>query len=228
MRLHHKGYIPLLVMLALLLCMVWLINLVFPVQSTIHYILYCAGVIFYFLCIRFFRRPYREVLPDPEQILSAADGHVVVIEEIQETEYFHDRRMQVSIFMSPLDVHVNWYPVSGEIIHTKYHHGSHIPAYRPKASMKNERMSIVIENEHGKPVMMTQIAGIMARRVFTTARPGSYVFQGEEAGIIKFGSRVDIILPKDSEIVVKLGQKVSACKTIIARFPDKNLFLQKS
>jgi phosphatidylserine decarboxylase len=225
MRLHQKGYIPLLVVLALLLGIIWLINLVFPAQSILHYILYSLGAIFYFLCIRFFRRPFREVMPDPGKILSAADGHVVVIEEIVETEYFHDRRLQVSTFMSPLDVHVNWYPVSGEILHTKYHRGSHMPAYRPKASMENERMSIVIENEHGKPVMMTQIAGIMARRVFTNAKKGSYVFQGEEAGIIKFGSRVDLILPLDTEILVKLGQKVSACKTIIAKFPDKNLFL---
>lgn len=225
MRLHNKGYIPLLVVLAILLFMVFLINLAFPEQSIIHYVLYGIGFIFYFMCIRFFRRPIREVLPGAGQILSAADGHVVVIEEIHETEYYKDRRMQVSVFMSPLDVHVNWYPVSGEIIHTKYHRGSHIPAYRPKASKENERMSIVIEYERGKSVMMTQIAGIMARRVYTNAKPASYVFQGEEAGIIKFGSRVDLILPIDSEILVKMGQKVNACKTIIARFPDKNIFL---
>jgi len=228
MRLHHKGYIPLLIMLAILLVIVWLINLIFPQQTIVHYILYCIGVIFYFLCIRFFRRPFREILPDSENILSAADGHVVVIEEICETEYFQDQRVQVSIFMSPLNVHVNWYPINGEILHTKYHRGSHIPAYRPKASLENERMSIVIENEPGKSVMMTQIAGIVARRVFTNAQAGSYVFQGEEAGIIRFGSRVDLILPKDTEILVKLGQKVRACETIIARFPDKSIFLQKS
>jgi phosphatidylserine decarboxylase len=221
MRLHRKGFVPLIIVLAILVCLVLLLNLFFPVQKTFHYILYGLGIIFYALCVRFFRRPFREVLPDPDKILSAADGHVVVIEEIFETEYFHDHRMQVSIFMSPLDVHVNWYPVSGEILHTKYHRGSHIPAYRPKASMDNERMSIVIENEHGKPVMMTQIAGIMARRVFTNAKEGSYVFQGEEAGIIKFGSRVDLILPKDAQILVKVGQKVCACKTVIARFPEK-------
>jgi phosphatidylserine decarboxylase len=153
---------------------------------------------------------------------------VVVIEEIYESQYFHDQRIQVSVFMSPLNVHVNWYPISGEIVHTKYHHGSHIPAYRPKASMENERMSIVVENEHGRRVMMTQIAGIVARRVFTNARTGSYVFQGEEAGIIRFGSRVDLILPKDAEIMVKLDQKVRACESVIARFPDKSLILQKS
>jgi phosphatidylserine decarboxylase len=204
--------------LAILLSLVFMINLVFPVQSIIHYILYGIGIIFYFMCIRFFRRPYREVLPDPDKILSAADGHVVVIEEVQETEYYHDRRIQVSIFMSPLDVHVNWYPVSGEIIHTKYHRGSHVPAYRPKASKENERMSIVIENEHGKSVMMTQIAGIMARRVFTNAKRSSYVFQGEEAGIIKFGSRVDLYFPVDAEVLVGLNQSVRACETVIAKF----------
>ncbi len=228
MRLHRKGYLPLLATLGLLLVAVLLINLVFPVQTFIHYILYGIGIIFYFLCIRFFRLPYREILPDPGNILSAADGHVVVIEEIYESQYFHDQRIQVSVFMSPLNVHVNWYPVSGEIVYTKYHHGSHIPAYRPKASMENERMSIVVENEQGQKVMMTQIAGIVARRVFTNAKTGSYVFQGEEAGIIRFGSRVDLILPKDAEIMVKLDQKVSACESVIARFPDKSLILQKS
>jgi phosphatidylserine decarboxylase len=211
---------PLLVTLAILLLLTWLINLAFPRQTLIHYVLYGIGIIFYFLCIRFFRRPTREILADSFNVISAADGHVVVIEEIEESTYFHDRRLQVSVFMSPLNVHVNWYPVSGEIMHTKYHRGSHIPAYRPKASMKNERMSIVIQNEHGKTVMMTQIAGMVARRVFTNAKTGSYVFQGEEAGIIRYGSRVDLILPPDAEIQVKLGQKVKACETIIAKFPD--------
>lgn len=225
MRLHSKGYLPLLVTLVILLIIVWLINLAFPRQTFIHYTLYGIGVIFYFLCIRFFRRPLRAVVTDADNILSAADGHVVVIEEICETEYFQDQRVQVSIFMSPLNVHVNWYPISGEILHTKYYRGSHVPAYRPKASLENERMSIVIENEQGKSVMMTQIAGIVARRVFTNAKTGSYVFQGEEAGIIRFGSRVDLILPKGSEIKVKLGQQVRACETIIAKFPDKSLFL---
>lgn len=217
MRLHYKGYGPLLGLLGILLVLVLIINLVFPHQTIIHYILYGIGFVFYLLCIRFFRYPHRFVEPKTDIVLSAADGHVVVIEEIVEQQYFHDRRMQVSIFMSPLDVHVNWYPISGEILHTHYYRGSHIPAYRPKASSENERMSIVIENEHGNSVLMVQIAGIMARRVFTTAKPGSYVFQGEEAGIIKFGSRVDLILPLSAEILVKKGQQVRACETPIAR-----------
>jgi phosphatidylserine decarboxylase len=221
MNLHRKGFAPLLVMLAVLLFIVLMINLAFPQQTIVHYILYGIGIIFYILCIRFFRLPFRVVQTDPENILSGADGHVVVIEKIFETTYFQDERIQVSVFMSPLNVHVNWYPISGEILYTQYHRGSHIPAYRPKASLENERMSIVIENEQGKSVMMTQIAGMVARRVFTNAKRGAYVFQGEEAGIIRFGSRVDLILPVDAEIMVLLGQNVKACETVIARFRDK-------
>jgi phosphatidylserine decarboxylase len=221
MRLHRKGFAPLIVTLVILLGVVWLINLAFPEQTPIHYFLYGIGVIFYFFCVRFFRRPYRAVNAGPEDILSGADGTVVVIEKIFESAFFHEERMQVSIFMSPLNVHVNWYPINGEILYTQYHHGSHIPAFRPKASLENERMSIIIENEHGKSIMMTQIAGIMARRVFTNAIKGAYVFQGEEAGIIRFGSRVDLILPLDAEIMVKLEQKVKGCETVIAKFRDK-------
>ena len=217
MRLHRKGILPLLVTLVILLILAWMINLVFPRQTIVHYILYGIGIVFYFFCIRFFRMPYRAVQTDPENIISGADGRVVVIEEIFERTFFHDQRIQVSIFMSPLNVHVNWYPISGEIKGTKYYRGSHLPAYRPKASLKNERMSIIIENEHGKSVLMVQIAGMVARRVFTNARPGSYVFQGEEAGIIKFGSRVDLILPIDAEVLVHHGQHVRACETVIAR-----------
>jgi phosphatidylserine decarboxylase len=220
MSLHPKGYLPLLITLAILLFLVWMINLVFPEQTIIHYILYGIGMVFYFLCVRFFRRPARNVQTDPELIFSGADGHVVVIEEIFDT-YFEEQRIQVSVFMSPLNVHVNWYPVSGEILYTQYHHGSHIPAWRPKASLENERLSIVIRNENGHSVMMTQIAGMVARRVFTNAKKGAYVFQGEEAGIIRFGSRVDLILPKDAEIKVKIGDHVRACETVIAKFQQK-------
>ena len=222
MRLHRKGILPLVVTLAILLILVWMINLVFPEQTIIHYILYGIGVIFYSLCVRFFRRPFRIVRSmDSEHVLSGADGHVVVIEEITESTFFKEKRIQVSIFMSPLNVHVNWYPISGEILYTHYHRGAHIPAYRPKASLENERMSIVIRNEHGNSVMMTQIAGMVARRVFTNAKNGAYVFQGEEAGIIRFGSRVDLILPADAEIMVQMGQKVKGCETVIARLKQK-------
>ncbi len=220
MRLHPKGYVPLLITLVILLGLLGLLNLLFPAQTYAHYILYWAAFTFYVLCVRFFRLPLRAVAVNPDHVISSADGHVVVIEKIYEQDYYHDERIQVSVFMSPLNVHVNWYPISGEILYTRYHKGSHIPAWRPKASQENERMSVVVENEHGRSVMMVQIAGLVARRVFTNAKPGAYVFQGEEAGIIKFGSRVDLILPKDAEVLVHLGQTVRACDTVIARFRD--------
>jgi phosphatidylserine decarboxylase len=220
MRIHRKGLIPIIIVLVILLFLVWIINLIFPVQTILHYILYAIGLVFYILVIRFFRHPGRNINVNEKNILSAADGTVVAIEEIFESEYYNGKRIQVSVFMSPLNVHVNWYPITGEIMYTKYFKGSYHAAYLPKASRENERMSIVIEGEPSRSVMMIQIAGIIARRVFTNARQGYYIFQGEEAGIIKFGSRVDLLLPLDVQVQVKLNDKVRACETVIASFND--------
>ena len=218
MRIHPEGYIPILAILTLLLMAVLIIQLIFPVLTPVHYGLYTIGLIFFILVIRFFRNPIRIINVGQDHILSAGDGKIVAIEEVEEKEYFHDRRIQVSVFMSPLTVHVNWYPISGRVKSIMYFKGRNYPAYLPKASKDNERMSVVIQKENGNTVMMVQIAGIMARRVFTTAKEGAYVFQGEEAGIIKFGSRVDLFLPLDAKIQVTLNQKVRACKTVIAKF----------
>jgi phosphatidylserine decarboxylase len=221
MRVHYKGIIPILVILALELAILAVINLIFPVHSWVHYFLYGLGFTFFIAVVLFFRHPKRIVAVDENSVLSAADGRIVVIEEVMETKYFNDKRMQVSVFMSPLNVHVNWYPVSGEIIHTKYIRGRYHPAYVPKASEENERQIVVIRNNQGIEIMMVQIAGVMARRVFTNAKEGNYVFQGEEAGIIKFGSRVDLFLPVDADINIDLHQHVTACSTVIATFPQK-------
>jgi phosphatidylserine decarboxylase len=218
MRLHPQGYIPILAILAILLALVFLIQLFFPVLTLVHYILYGIGLVFFGLCVRFFRRPTRTVEVNENHILSAADGIVVVIEKVFEKEYYNAERIQVSVFMSPLNVHVNWYPISGEVKRTIYFRGHKYPAWLPKASTENERMSVVVEKDARHSVMMVQIAGALARRVFTTARKGTYVFQGEEAGIIKFGSRVDLYLPVDAEILVGLNQSVRACETVIAKF----------
>jgi phosphatidylserine decarboxylase len=220
MKIHPRGIIPILVILALLLLAVLIIQLLFPVMTVVHYALYSIGLIFFILVIRFFRRPVRTINVNPHHVLSAADGTVVVIERIKEEEFYHDERMQVSVFMSPLHAHVNWYPISGEVKKTIYFKGKNYPAYRPKASKENERMSTVIEKTPERSVMMVQIAGIMARRVYTTARDGAFVFQGEEAGIIMFGSRVDLLLPLTAKIKVKLGDKVRACETVIAEFTE--------
>jgi len=218
MRFHPQGYIPVLSVLAVLLGLVLIIQLIFPVLTPVHYILYGIGIVFFILCIRFFRRPSRTVEVNENHILSAADGHVVVIEKVFEKQYYNDYRIQVSVFMSPLNVHVNWYPISGQVKHTHYFKGHKYPAWLPKASTDNERMSVVVEKDAGRSVMMVQIAGAVARRVFTTAREGTYVFQGEEAGIIKFGSRVDLYLPVDAEVLVGLNQSVRACETVMAKF----------
>lgn len=221
MRLHPQGTIPILAVLAILLALVFILQLLFPVLTPVHYILYGIGLVFFILVVRFFRRPARVVEVNEDHILSAADGHVVVIEKVFEKEYYNDYRIQVSVFMSPLNVHVNWYPISGEVKRTIYFKGRNHPAWLPKASTENERMSIVVEKDREHSVMMVQIAGAVARRVFTTARDGHYVFQGEEAGIIKFGSRVDLFLPVDAEVLVELNQKVWACETVIAKFMKK-------
>jgi len=217
MRIHHKGIIPILVTLVILLAILTAINLIFREQTVTHLILYILAFLFFIAVVLFFRHPRRYVDANEDHVLSAADGTVVVIEEVFENKYFNDQRLQVSVFMSPLNVHVNWYPISGEIVHTEYFKGRYHPAYNPKASDENERQTTVIIGEKGKEVMMVQIAGIMARRVFTNAHPGNYVFQGEEAGIIKFGSRVDLFLPVDAKVGVKLLQQVKACQTMIAK-----------
>lgn len=221
MRVHYKGIVPILVILAMELAILAVINLIFPAQSWVHYFLYGLGFAFFIAVVLFFRHPERAVAINEKSILSAADGRVVVIEEVMETKYFNEKRIQVSVFMSPLDVHVNWYPISGEIVHTKYIRGRYHPAYAPKASEENERQVVVIRDNRGVEIMMVQIAGVMARRVFTNAKVGNYVFQGEEAGIIKFGSRVDLFLPLDADIKIELHQHVTACRTIIATFPEK-------
>ncbi|MEA3477312.1 MAG: phosphatidylserine decarboxylase family protein [Bacteroidota bacterium] len=220
MYIHKAGYIPILVILALVLVILLCINLIFPVQSIIHYLLYGIAFVFIALVVRFFRVPKRIFMPDDHTIFSAADGAVVAIEEIEETEYFNDKRIQVSVFMSPLNVHVNWCPVNGTVEYIRHYPGKHHPAYLPKASLENEMTSVVLKTTIGHRIMVRQIAGIMARRIICKASPGLKVTQGDKLGIIKFGSRVDLILPTDCNILVELNQGVRAMKHKIAEFPS--------
>ncbi len=166
----------------------------------------------------FFRVPKRVVNSNENHVLSSAYGTIVAIEEVDETEYFNDRRIMISVFMSPFDIHVNWYPFDGKVIYTKYHKGKFLVAYNPKSSIDNERNSLVLEKEPGKAVLIRQIAGIMARRIISYAKKGDTAVQGQEFGIIQFGSRVDFFLPIESKVNVKMGQKVKAQKTVIAYF----------
>jgi len=168
------------------------------------------------LVLQFFRNPKRTVTPNLSHVLSPVDGKVVVIEEVHEKEYFNDRRIQVSVFMSPLNVHVTRYPVGGSIVYNKYHPGKYLVAWHPKSSDENERTTVVIKNSYLGDILYRQIAGAMAKRIVNYANVGNEVEQAEDSGFIKFGSRVDVFLPLGTTINVKINQKVKGGITIIA------------
>jgi len=168
------------------------------------------------LIFQFFRNPKIKVNFDENYLLSPADGKIVIIEEVNEPEFFKDKRLQVSIFMSPINVHVTRYPMNGKIIFSKYHPGKYLVAWHPKSSTKNERTTIVLENEKFGKILYRQIAGKIARRIINYAKVGDQAIQGEDAGFIKFGSRIDLFLPLNSKINVKLDQVVKGGQTIIS------------
>ena len=173
--------------------------------------------IFIILILQFFRNPSRKVTASENEIVAPADGKVVVIEEVEETEYFKDKRIQVSIFMSPINVHVNRYPISGIVKYAKYHPGKYLVAWHPKSSIENERTSIVVENKKFS-ILFRQIAGALARRIVMYSKTNEEVVKGDDFGFIKFGSRVDIFLPVGTDIKVKLNQKVKGNQSIIAKY----------
>ena len=173
-------------------------------------------LILFILIVRFFRNPPRYSDKTENGVVSPCDGKVVVIEEVEETEYFKEKRLQISIFMSPLNVHVTRYPIGGYVLFSKYHQGKYLVAWHPKASTENERTTIVVENKVYGKVLYRQIAGALARRIVNYAKEGQKVDQGTDAGFIKFGSRVDLFLPLDTKIKVKLNQKVKGGECVIA------------
>ncbi len=173
-------------------------------------------LIFFVLILQFFRDPKRNTVLDDQHIIAPADGKVVVIEEVEEKEYFKGKRRQISIFMSPLNVHVTRYPVSGKVVYSKYHPGKYLVAWHPKSSEENERTTIVINNDLAGEILYRQIAGAVARRIVNYAKKDKQVIQGEDAGFIKFGSRIDIFVPLDMKINVSLDQKTRGGETIIA------------
>ena len=182
----------------------------------IKYLIQFLSVFFLILILQFFRNPKRSVSPDDKLILSPVDGKVVIIDSVFEKEYFKDNRKQVSIFMSPINVHVTRFPISGRIVYSKYHPGKYLFAWLPKSSEENERTSIVINTPEYGEIMYRQIAGALARRIVNYAKKGDDVNQGDDAGFIKFGSRVDIFLPIDSTICVKIDESAIGAKTKIS------------
>ena len=179
-----------------------------------------VGLIFLILILQFFRNPKRNTQIDDNHIIAPVDGKVVVIEEVYEPEYFKDKRLQVSIFMSPINVHVTRYAVNGKINFSKYHPGKYLVAWHPKASTENERTTVVIESRNFGEILYRQIAGALARRIVNYAQEGMQVKQGTDAGFIKFGSRVDLYLPLGTKINVSLNQKAVGGETIIASISE--------
>ena len=217
MRVHKEGYKILGYGFIAMLTLNVLIFLFGGNDVFLRWGVLALSVLFYLFLLLFFRRPERKLEPSAGLVYAPADGKVVVIEETEEKEYFKDRRLQVSIFMSPLNVHSNRYPVSGKIKYVKYHPGNYMVAWHPKSSELNERSTIVVETAEGKEILIRQIAGAVARRIVTYAKENQNVMQGDELGFIKFGSRVDIFLPVGTEIEIPILQHVKANKDIIAK-----------
>ncbi len=178
-------------------------------------VLFVVTLFLFLFIISFFRIPNRELTINDNQIICPADGKVVVIEEVTEVEYFKDRRIQVSIFMSPANVHVNRNPVTGEVVYNQYHKGKYLVAWHPKSSTENERWSVVTRNSHGE-ILYKQIAGALAKRICNYTKVGQKISQGDEYGFIKFGSRVDVLLPLNAQINVQLNQVVKGGVTVLA------------
>lgn len=216
-NIHKEGYKIILLTVAALLLLNIAANFIHS-TSSFRIFFGIVSLIFFVFVVAFFRIPFRIFSQQNDQIIAPADGKVVVIEEVEEPEYFKDKRIQVSIFMSPTNVHVNRNPIAGEVKYVRYHPGKYLVAWHPKSSTKNERYSVVLGNET-VDVLVRQIAGKLARRIVNYLKEGEEVEQCEEFGFIKFGSRVDLFLPLNTEINTKLKDKVKGGVTVIGTIP---------
>ena len=216
MRIHKEGFKTLLIVFLVLTVFNLTVFVFFCDCNIISYISILISVILFGIVLQFFRNPKRNNVILENGVISPADGTVVVIEKIKETEYFNEEKIKVSVFMSVWNVHINRYPVSGIVKYTKYHKGKFLLAINPKSSEENERTTIVVENKAKKEILFRQIAGVMARRIVMYAKEDMQVQQSEDCGFIKFGSRVDIFLPLDAKVKVKIGDKVKGSLDLIA------------
>jgi phosphatidylserine decarboxylase len=217
MTLHREGKSLLISSLLIVLVINGLVAYFFPEQVYLREGIVVITSLFFLTILQFFRVPKRNTEINPNHIIAPADGKVVVIEEVEEPEYFKGKRKQVSIFMSPINVHVNFNPISGIVSYFKYHPGKYLVAWHPKSSTENERTTVVVKHENGTEVLFRQIAGALAKRICWYVKEGDQVTQGQEFGFIKFGSRIDIYLPLDAEICVNIGDKPVGSETVIAK-----------
>lgn len=213
---HKEGYTIIIITIVALLLLNVAVQYFLPGKKIVIYPILLISIIFLLLILNFFRSPARNIPVNESYILSPAQGTVVAIEEVEETEYFKDKRIQVSIFMSPLNVHINRNPISGKVVFSKYHPGKYLVAWHPKSSTLNERTTVVLKNNKIE-ILLRQIAGMVARRIVCYDKEGNTVGQGSELGFIKFGSRVDVFLPLGTKVEVKLNQEIIDGETIIAR-----------
>ncbi len=218
MNIHREGRKIILIALLIVLVINSLFAYFFPDNANLREAVIIITVIFMILILQFFRVPIRTTRLNEDLIIAPADGKVVVIEEVEENEYFKGKRRQLSIFMSPLNVHINFNPISGIVKYFKYHPGKYLVAWHPKSSTENERTTYVVQAENGQEVLFRQIAGALAKRICWYAEEGERVVQGNEFGFIKFGSRIDIFLPLDAEICVEIGDKPVGGETVIAKW----------
>ena len=222
MYIHKKGYGVIATMFTVLvIIIVGVIMLLNAILETTHWTilvgLIVIGVIVFVWSITFFRVPTnRKITHEENAVVSSADGEIVAIEEVDEKEYFHDKRIQVSVFMSAYDVHVNWFPIDGVVSYVKYHPGKKLFAINPKSSILNERNSVAVKDEKGREVLFRQVAGVMARRIVCNVKEGDKAEVGKEFGMIKFGSRVDFFLPIDADIQVEIGDDITGQVSVLA------------
>ena len=217
MKFHKEGY-PTLLAALLFIALVNISIYKWLNYPIVVYLGYALSLFVLVTVLQFFRNPARITVIDGNTIVSPADGKVVVIEEVYEPEYFKDKRIQVSVFMSPINVHANRFPIGGLVKYVKYHAGLYLVAWHPKSSTENERTTVVMEHENGQSILMRQIAGALARRIVYYCKEGEQLQQGEEFGFIKFGSRVDVFVPLGTKIDVKLNEVVKGGQTCLASF----------
>lgn len=216
---HKEGHKLILTAFAILI--VFALSAHFFLENELHKkILVSVFLIIFILILQFFRNPKRNFQLNNQSVLSPVDGKVVVIEEVFDKEYFNEKRLQISVFMSPINVHVTRYPVSGKIVFSKYHPGRYLVAWHPKSSEENERTTVVVRNSVFGDVLYKQIAGALAKRIVNYAVVGENAVQADDSGFIKFGSRVDVLLPLDTKVNVRLNQKVKGGITILAQKND--------
>ena len=216
-RIHEEGTRAILIALAVIAASIAFVNWLWPAQTFWHYAFYVIEFVVLILTIRFFRVPiWRKTTLAENAVLSPADGVVAANEVVMEDEYFHDKRRQISIFMSIYNVHINFFPFDGEVTYYKYHPGKFLLAFKPKSSTDNEHNTIVVKDTKGREVLLRQIAGFVARRIVCDLQAGDESVVGEELGMIRFGSRVDVFLPLDAEVKVKIGEKVTGKSIVLA------------